>query len=72
MNGNVKCVEKQGINIESMHVKCKSIIIVVWNNFVGIKFHFYHPFQINIGYLARLNGYGMWFLHQNLASIGDK
>jgi hypothetical protein len=41
MNGNVKCVENQGINIECMHVKCKSIIIVVWNNFAGIKFHFY-------------------------------
>jgi hypothetical protein len=25
-----------------MHVMCKFVVIVVWNNFAGIKFHFYH------------------------------
>jgi hypothetical protein len=42
MNGKVKYVENQGKNSECMLVKCKSIVIIVWNNFVGIKFHFYH------------------------------
>ncbi len=41
MNGSVKCVEKQGRNTKCMQVKWKIVIIVVWNNFVGIKFHFY-------------------------------
>ncbi len=41
MNGKVKCVENQGRPSECMNVKCKCIVIVVWNNFVGIKFHFY-------------------------------
>jgi hypothetical protein len=41
VNGNVKCVEKQSRNNECMHVKCKYVIIVVWNNFARIKFHFY-------------------------------
>jgi hypothetical protein len=38
MNGSVKCVEKQGINSECMHVRCKYVIIVMWNNFARIKF----------------------------------
>jgi hypothetical protein len=38
MNGKVKCVENQGINNECMHVKCKFVIIVFWNNFARIKF----------------------------------
>jgi hypothetical protein len=42
MNGNVKCVENQGKNNECMHVKCKYVVIVVSNNSIGIKFHFYH------------------------------
>jgi hypothetical protein len=42
MNGSVKCVENQGINTKCMNVKCKSIVTIVWNNFIGIKFHFYH------------------------------
>jgi hypothetical protein len=29
MNGRIKCVENQGKNNECMHVKCKSIVIVV-------------------------------------------
>jgi hypothetical protein len=41
MNGKVKCVENQGRPSECMNVKCKCIVIVVWNNFVRIKFHFY-------------------------------
>jgi len=42
MNGSVKCVEKHGRNIECMHVKCKFVVIVVWNKFTRIKFHVYH------------------------------
>jgi hypothetical protein len=42
MNGNVKCVEKPNKNSECVHVKCKFIVTVMRNNFVGIKFHFYH------------------------------
>jgi hypothetical protein len=42
MNGNVKGVEKQSRNRKCMHVMCKFVIIVVWNNYAGIKFHFYH------------------------------
>jgi hypothetical protein len=42
MNGSVKCVDNQGKNNECMHVKCKSIVTLVWNNSIGIKFHFYH------------------------------
>jgi hypothetical protein len=42
MNGNVECVDKQGRNSECMHVKCKFVVTIMWNNFVGIKFHFYH------------------------------
>jgi hypothetical protein len=40
VNGNVNCVENQGINSECMHVKCKFVVIVVWNNYARIKFHF--------------------------------
>jgi len=35
-----KCVDNQSKNSECMHVKCKSIVIIAWNNFGGIKFHF--------------------------------
>jgi len=42
MNNNVKCVENQGKNNECMHVKCNFVVTVVWNNFVKMKFHFYH------------------------------
>jgi hypothetical protein len=42
MNGNLKCVENQGKNSECMHVKCKYVVIVIWNNSARIKFHFYH------------------------------
>jgi hypothetical protein len=42
MNGNVKFVKKQNRNNECMHVKCKSIVIVMWNNSARIKFHFYY------------------------------
>ncbi len=41
MNGNVKCVDNQSRNIECMHVKCKSIVKIMWNNSTRIKFHFY-------------------------------
>jgi hypothetical protein len=41
MNGSVKCVENQGKNSECMHVKWKSIVAIMWNNSIGIKFHFY-------------------------------
>jgi hypothetical protein len=41
MNGSVKCVENQGRNNECMHVKWKSIVTIVWNNYMRIKFHLY-------------------------------
>ncbi len=31
MNGSVKFVETKDINSEHMHVKCKYVVIVVWN-----------------------------------------
>jgi hypothetical protein len=45
MNESVKCVENQGQNSECMHVKCKYVVTIMWNNSVGIKFHFYHQLQ---------------------------
>ncbi len=42
MNGSVNCVEKQGKNSECMHVNCNFFVIIMWNNFLGIKFHSYH------------------------------
>ncbi len=42
MNGNVKCVENPTKNNECMHVMCKFVVIVKWNNFAGSKFHIYH------------------------------
>jgi hypothetical protein len=41
MNCNVKCVENQSKNSECMHVKCKYVVTIMWNNYVRIKFHFY-------------------------------
>jgi hypothetical protein len=38
MNGRIKCVQNQGKNSECMHVKCKYVVIVTWNNSIGIKF----------------------------------
>jgi hypothetical protein len=38
MNGRVKCIENLGKNSECMHVKCKLVVIVPWNNSIGIKF----------------------------------
>ncbi len=38
MNGRVKCVENPNKNNECMHVKCKFVVVVVWNNSIGIKF----------------------------------
>ncbi len=40
MNGSVKCVENQFRNNGCMEMKCK-FVIVMWNNFARIKFHFY-------------------------------
>jgi hypothetical protein len=31
MNGNVKYVENESMNSEFMHVKCKSVVTIVWN-----------------------------------------
>ncbi len=31
-------------------MKCKYVVIIVWNNFVGIKFHFYHLTTILWGF----------------------
>jgi len=55
MNGSVKCVEKQRKNNECMHVKCKFVVIVVWNNSAGIKFHGYHQFHYNSSYFYNMN-----------------
>jgi len=41
----VLCIEKNNINTECMHVKCKYVVIVVCNNFTGIKFHVYQCFS---------------------------
>jgi hypothetical protein len=49
MNGSVKCVDNQGINIECMHVKCKSIVTIMWNNYTRIKFHFYQLYFHKLG-----------------------
>jgi hypothetical protein len=54
MNGSVMCVEDESKNNECMHVKCKSIIIM-WNNFVGIQFHFYHKSILANGGWLRKN-----------------
>ncbi len=40
MNGNVKGVENQSKNTKCMHVKCKSIVTVMWNNSTRIEFHY--------------------------------
>jgi hypothetical protein len=37
MNGKIKCVKNQGNNGECMHMKCKYVIIVEWNNLARIK-----------------------------------
>jgi hypothetical protein len=42
MNGNVMCVEKRSKNNECMHVKCKYVVTLMWNNYAEIKFHFCH------------------------------
>ncbi len=42
MDGNVKCVENQCRNSGCLHVKCKYVVTIVWNNYAIIKFHFYH------------------------------
>ncbi len=41
MNRNVKCAKNQGKS-NKFAFKMKICVIMVWNNFVGIKFHFYH------------------------------
>lgn len=38
MNGKIKCAKNLGKNHECMHVKCKYLVTVLWNNFVGIEF----------------------------------
>ncbi len=42
------CVDKHNINIECMHVKCRFVVIVVWNNSTGIKFHVHNVFFKNL------------------------
>jgi hypothetical protein len=37
LNGRIDCVENQGKINECIHVKCKYVVIVMWNNFLGIK-----------------------------------
>jgi hypothetical protein len=52
MNGSVKCVENQRKNSECMHVKCKFVVIVMWDNYLGIIFHFYHLATILWGFFS--------------------
>jgi hypothetical protein len=40
MNGKVKCVKNQGRNGECMHMKCKFVVAIEWNNLARIKFTF--------------------------------
>jgi hypothetical protein len=42
MNGSVKFIKTEDMNIEHMHAKCKSIVIVLWNIMQEFKFHWYH------------------------------
>jgi hypothetical protein len=44
------------INAESgcMHVKCKFVDTIKWNNFARIKFHFYHLATILRGFFLFL------------------
>jgi hypothetical protein len=46
MNGSVKFVENENINSEYKHVKCKYVVIVVWNILQEFKFHFYQYIKI--------------------------
>jgi len=48
MDGNVKFDETQDKNSEHMHTKCKFVITVVWNISQEFKFHFYHPFTLDM------------------------
>jgi hypothetical protein len=41
MNGSVKFVETQDMNNEHMHMKCKFVVIVMWNILQEFKFHLY-------------------------------
>ncbi len=46
MNCKVKCVENPSINNECMHMKCKFVVIIMGDNFVRFKFHFYHSYLL--------------------------
>ncbi len=36
-------------------MKCKYVVTIVWNNFVGIKFHFYqHDMEVQVEILVTL------------------
>jgi hypothetical protein len=55
MNFNVKCVENYGKNSECMHVKCKYVVTIMWNNYARIKFHFYqYPWEMDQNVLEAL------------------
>jgi hypothetical protein len=41
MNCSVKFFDTQDKNNEHRHVKCKYVVIVVWNILQEFKFHFY-------------------------------
>jgi hypothetical protein len=40
MNDIIKCVENQGKNNECMHVKCKYVVIIMWNILQELSFIF--------------------------------
>jgi hypothetical protein len=74
MNGNVKCVDNQGRTSKCMHVKCKYVVAVMWNNFARIKFHFYKSGLTSIlksRYLgATLFGFTKWlFLWSSISWV---
>jgi hypothetical protein len=58
MNGSVKCVEKQSKNNECMHVKCKFVVTLVWNNFAAINFHIYQQLHNNSSYFYNMSVIG--------------
>jgi hypothetical protein len=57
-NGRVKCVKNQGKNGECMHMKCKFVVTVQWNNFARIKFTSTNHMLPNMGNIISL-----WKLH---------
>jgi fatty acid desaturase len=50
MNGRIKCAKNLSRNRECMHVKCKFVVTMLWNNFVEVNsllpiWHYYVMFM---------------------------